>query len=484
MLFHSKAFAIFFPCVVLAFFLTPQRRRWVVLLAASYGFYMAWNAGYAVLLLLSTVIDYAVAFRVHAAETPRKRLAWAGVSLATNLGMLAYFKYTNFFLRASADLAGLFGLDVVPAQYDIILPVGISFYTFQTIGYTLDVYWRRRAPERHFGLFALYVSFFPQLVAGPIERSTQLLPQFSQRQRFDFDRAVSGLALMLLGFFKKLMIADRAARFVDVVYQDPSAQSGLSILLVSYLFAFQIYCDFSAYSDIAIGAARVLGFDLMENFRRPYFARSIPDMWRRWHVSLTTWLKDNLYMALAPKKKSAWATRRNMAIVFVSVGIWHGAEWTFVAFGFYHAALSVLSHIVMPYIAKVKENLQITGFKDTLWGLAAIALTFHLWCLSAIFFRGRSITEAFTMLQRLFTWGGPADAWSRVLVKVPEVELWIVVASIAALMMLELIQGDRDSREATQLFPRLLRPALAAGSLVTILMFGEIGGAPFYYFQF
>jgi len=483
-LFHSKLFLAFFPTVVLAFFLMPQRRRWIVLLAASYAFYMAWRPEYGLLLIASTAVDYFIAFRVHEAQERLRKKAWLGVSLAVNLGLLAYFKYSNFALEAFADILGPLGWSFQAPQLDILLPIGISFYTFQTLGYTLDIYWGRRAPERHFGLFALYVSFFPQLVAGPIERSTSLLPQFRQVQRFELQRVISGLSLMLLGFFKKLVIADRAADFVDLVYNHPHEQSGFSVLMGSYLFTIQIYCDFSAYSDIAIGAARVLGFDLMENFRRPYFARSIPDLWRRWHISLTTWLKDYLYTALASSKRSPWRTRRNMVIVFIAVGVWHGAAWTFVAFGAYHAALMVLSHMAMPRIARFKASWGIRGRRDRVWGLCAVVLTYHLWTISAVFFRGTSITASLEMLQRILTWSGPAGAWQQVLARLGGFEPGILLASIAALFTFEWMSKDIDSRDWAIVLPQTLRPALAACTVVAVLIFADLGKSPFYYFQF
>ncbi|MCE7945771.1 MAG: MBOAT family protein, partial [Chlorobi bacterium CHB1] len=306
MLFHSLEFIIFFPVVVAIYFLAPLRFRQFFLLLASYYFYMCWKAEYAVLILLSTGIDYVAALHMHK---------------TSGRGNIFY----EFPL------------------FDILLPVGISFYTFQTLSYTIDVYRSEKTPERNFIKFALYVTFFPQLVAGPIERSTRLLPQFDHEHKFDANRVVSGLRLMLWGFFKKLVIADRLALYVNEVYNNPADYTGLPVIIATYFFAFQIYCDFSAYSDIAIGAARVLGFDLMKNFRQPYLAQSIGEFWKRWHISLSTWFRDYLYIPLGGNRVSRLRWYVNLMAVFLISGLWHGANWTFVVWGALHGSYFVLS---------------------------------------------------------------------------------------------------------------------------------------------
>jgi alginate O-acetyltransferase complex protein AlgI len=298
MLFNSFEFLVFFPVVAALYFACPHRFRWVLLLAASYVFYMWWRVEYILLIVASTALDYTAALRIQHAETERTRKQWLCVSLAGNLGLLFFFKYFNFFndsIRATFE-----ALDMeyaIPAA-TVLLPVGISFYTFQTLSYTIEVYLGNKTAERHIGKFALYVAFFPQLVAGPIERATSLLPQFFERKTFEYERVTDGMKLMVWGFFKKLVIADRLATMVDPVYGDLANHSGPAIAIATVFFAYQIYCDFSGYSDIAIGAAQVLGFKLMMNFRQPYFSRSIPEFWRRWHISLSTWFRDYVYIPL------------------------------------------------------------------------------------------------------------------------------------------------------------------------------------------
>ena len=330
MFFNSLEFAVFFPIVVGLYLLTPERFRWTLLLAASYYFYAAWKAEYLILILVSTLIDYTVALRMEKASNPAKRRSWLIVSLCSNLGILFSFKYFNFFNDSVRTVFDQFNIFYDVPAFEVLLPVGISFYTFQTLSYTIDVYRGQRPAERHIGIFALYVAFFPQLVAGPIERSTRLLPQFFKKVELTYERTVDGLRLMLWGFFKKLVIADRVGAYVDVVYASPDDHSGMTVLIATYFFAFQIFCDFSGYSDIAIGSARILGYDLMDNFRRPYFSKSISEFWRRWHISLSTWFRDYVYIPLGGNRVVKWRWYYNLMVVFVVSGLWHGANWTFV----------------------------------------------------------------------------------------------------------------------------------------------------------
>ena len=310
MLFNSLQFLAFFPVVVAVYFAMPKRLRWAFLLAASYYFYMCWKPEYVLLIWASTAVDYIAGLQMSKAINKSSRRAWLALSLSTNLGILFSFKYWNFFSENVRDLLGRMDVTAGIPEFDLLLPVGISFYTFQTLSYSVDVYRGRLEPERHLGRFALYVAFFPQLVAGPIERASRLLPQFWQDIDFDYDRMGSGLRQMTWGMFKKVVVADRLAIYVDSVYSDPSAHQGLPVVAATYFFAFQIYCDFSGYSDIAIGAARVLGFDLMENFKRPYFARSVSDFWRRWHISLSTWFRDYVYIPLGGSRTTPSRTSR------------------------------------------------------------------------------------------------------------------------------------------------------------------------------
>ena len=397
MFFNSLEFLIFFPIVVGFYFLVPHRYRWPWLLAASYYFYAAWNPKYLILILASTGIDYIAALKMEQAEAKPKRRLFLILSLCSNLGMLFAFKYFNFFndsLRAAFEAFNVF-YDV-PA-FDVLLPVGISFYTFQTLSYTIDVYRGARKAERHLGLFALYVAFFPQLVAGPIERSTRLLPQFYNTYRFDYDRVVDGLRLMLWGFFKKMVIADHIAKYVDAVYADPTGYTGVPVWLATYFFAFQIYCDFSGYSDIAIGGAKVMGYDLMDNFRRPYFSKSIGEFWRRWHISLSTWFRDYLYIPLGGNRVKRGRWFYNLFIVFLISGLWHGANWTFVVWGALHGLYLIFGIVTGPTRERLWAKL---GASATVRKWVAVFFTFHLAVLAWVFFRANNITDAAMLLQK------------------------------------------------------------------------------------
>jgi D-alanyl-lipoteichoic acid acyltransferase DltB (MBOAT superfamily) len=395
MLFNSLQYLIFFPLVVGAFFALPHRFRWLLLLAASYYFYMCWKPEYALLIFVSTLIDYWAALQMGKTGERRGRRKYLVLSLVANLGILFSFKYFNFFndsIRALCDSVNIFyGV----SSFDLLLPVGISFYTFQTLSYTIDVYKGTRRPERHFGIFAVYVSFFPQLVAGPIERSTRLMPQFFEKKKFEYDRVVSGLQLVLWGLFKKIVIADRLAVYVNQVYNHPGDFSGGPLILATYFFAFQIYCDFSGYSDIAIGSARILGFDLMQNFRRPYFAQSIADFWQRWHISLSTWFRDYLYIPLGGNRVVKWRWYYNLMIVFVLSGLWHGANWTFLVWGALHGGYMVVSNWTKPLRTMLARRLNLS---PRLAQFVRIGFTFHLVLFAWIFFRANSMSDAIQIL--------------------------------------------------------------------------------------
>lgn len=342
MIFNSYAFLAFFPIVTLAYYLMPMRARRPWLLAASYYFYMCWNAQYALLIAASTLVTYLCALALGRIEAKAGRRAVLALGLAINLGILCFFKYFGFFTDTFARIAARLGVRMAIPAFDVLLPVGISFYTFQALGYMIDVYRGKLPPERSLMRYALFVSFFPQLVAGPIERSENLLRQVNEDHPLDEKAVRDGLLVMLLGFFEKLVIADRASMYVDAVYGNWQQASGLQILLATVAFAFQIYGDFGGYSHIAIGAAKVLGYDLMENFRQPYFAVSVRDFWRRWHISLSTWFREYVYIPLGGNRKGKGRQLLNIAIVWLLTGLWHGASWNFVLWGVYYAVLLLL----------------------------------------------------------------------------------------------------------------------------------------------
>ncbi|MCW9037116.1 MBOAT family O-acyltransferase, partial [Altibacter sp.] len=360
MLFNSLDFALFFPVVFLLYWAFAKHLtvRNAFLLAASYFFYGWWDWRFLFLIAFSSLVDFFVGKYLYKAtgNTRRKVLLWTSISV--NIGLLAYFKYANFFIESFVDSFRLFGQDLEVAPLQIILPVGISFYTFQTLSYTIDIYKRKLEPTNNALAFFTFVAFFPQLVAGPIERASHLLPQFFKTYKFDYQQVKSGLLLMAFGLFKKMVIADRAAILVNQVYGDPGSYDGYQLVVATFFFAVQIYCDFSGYSDIAIGIARTMGFDLMKNFDSPYFSKSITEFWRRWHISLSTWFRDYVYIPLGGSRGGTYKTYANLFIVFLVSGLWHGAAFTFVIWGAIHGVIIVLEKA----FTKQRENLK-NGFQ-------------------------------------------------------------------------------------------------------------------------
>lgn len=483
MLFNSIEFLIFFPIVVIAFFALPQRFRWIFLLAASYYFYMCWKAEYVILIIVSTLIDYFAGIQM--GKTPEKagRKKYLFLSIIANLGLLFSFKYANFFNDSLRAVLNHFNIFYGFSGFDLLLPVGISFYTFQTLSYSIDVYRGEKEAERHLGKFALYVAFFPQLVAGPIERSTRLLPQFEKQVRFDYERFASGLRLMLWGFFKKVVIADRLAIYVNEVYNAPGEYQGLALILATYFFAFQIYCDFSGYSDIAIGAARIMGYDLMTNFRQPYFSQSIAEFWKRWHISLSTWFKDYLYIPLGGNRVSKGRWYFNLLAVFLISGLWHGANWTFVLWGFLHGFYLVFSIWTENIREAVSRVLRITRF-PALRRFLKIAITFHLVWFSWIFFRANSIGDAFLILRDMLALDFSMAGLQNINVALGWGELMIALASILLLEVFHLFESGTRFRALFFRSPAWVRWAAYYSLILGIVLFGVFNHTEFIYFQF
>jgi alginate O-acetyltransferase complex protein AlgI len=479
MLFNSVQFVLFFALVVLAYFGLPQRWRWLLLLVASYVFYMSWRVEYAVLILASTFIDYAVGLNLDATEDQRRRRRLLAISIAANLGTLFFFKYWGFFSATVEGAADVFGLSAHLPAFDVLLPVGISFYTFQSMSYTDDVYRRQRSAERHFGIFAVYVAFFPQLVAGPIERSTRLLPQFHDAHRVELARVGSGLELMVWGTFKKVVIADNAAVIVDLVYANPGAHAGPLLLFATFLFALQIYCDFSGYSDVAIGAARVMGFDLTLNFRRPYFSSSLAEFWRRWHISLSTWFRDYVYFPLGGNRVSRARHALNLMVVFVVSGLWHGAAWTFIVWGALHGVYLIAELRLRPALARLPKALT-TGVPGQAIG-RAVLLAFVL--LTWVFFRANSLDDAWTVLSRLGDMTGDASGvlTSRGL---PRLELFVLAGAVATLLAVDLSAELKPAWVLRWWARRPVRWGAYLAATWSVIIFGAFGGTTFIYFQF
>jgi D-alanyl-lipoteichoic acid acyltransferase DltB (MBOAT superfamily) len=404
MLFNSIDFAIFLPIVFILYWLTNKNLKLqnFLIIAASYIFYGWWDWRFLSLLFASTFIDFLVGRALSKQDNLTKRRLLLSISLCVNLGLLGFFKYYNFFLDNFITAFSFFGKKISPSSLNVVLPVGISFYTFQTLSYTIDVYKRKLEAAKNFIPFCAYVSFFPQLVAGPIERATHLLPQFYARRTFDYSKAVDGLRQMLWGFFKKIVIADNCAEFANQIFNNSSIYSGSTLVVGALFFTFQIYADFSGYSDIAIGTARLFGFELMRNFAVPYFSRDIAEFWRRWHISLTTWFRDYIYIPLGGSRGSNWMRIRNTFIIFLVSGFWHGANWTFIAWG----ALNAIYFLPLLLLKKNRRNLDIVakGKKlPTFKELYSMLITFGLSVFAWIFFRAQNMNHAFSYISKIFS---------------------------------------------------------------------------------
>lgn len=393
MLFNSWQYAIFLPVVFALYWALPHRLRWPLLLAASYYFYMSWNVKYVVLILFTTAVSYAAALLLEKTPQEKKRRLLLTAALIACLGVLFVFKYWDFFFGSLAALMRRFAIPLHPATLRLLLPVGISFYTFQTLGYVIDVYRGDAEAEKNFGVYATFISFFPQLVAGPIERTKNLLPQIRAEHAFDYDQATYGLKLMAWGYFKKIVIADTLSRYVSVVYDAPQGFRGFALVLATAFFTIQIYCDFSGYSDIAVGTAKLLGVDLMTNFKSPYFSASAREFWSRWHISLSTWFRDYVYIPLGGNRVGKARHALNLMVTFLVSGLWHGANWTFVVWGGLHGAAQVLENALIP-----KKAEKSTG---VLWWIRVL-IVFAFVSFAWIFFVSNSIGDAVYVIGHLF----------------------------------------------------------------------------------
>lgn len=399
MLFNSIPFLAFLPLVVIAYFLVPAKLRWLLLLIASYYFYMSWKAEYVLLIMASTLIDFYAGIKIESSKKTSKKKLFLYVSLIFNIGLLLVFKYYNFFVESiDFGLNSLFDIKPEIPYFNFLLPVGISFYTFQTLSYTLDVYKGRIKAEKHLGIFALYVSFFPQLVAGPIERSTRLLPQFKEKFNFEHERVVSGLRLIFFGFFQKLVVADNLAKYVNSVYNNVDLYSGFPLIFATLFFSIQIYNDFAGYSNIAIGSARLMGYDLMKNFNQPYLTTNLAEFWRSWHISLYTWFNDYLFNSVVIKyrKLGVHATSLGIILTFTLSGLWHGAAWTFVIWGILHGL--GLSFLVYSKKSRKKINKK---FNNNLYNFICFIVTFLFVNFTFIFFRSNSLADAFYIIKKV-----------------------------------------------------------------------------------
>jgi alginate O-acetyltransferase complex protein AlgI len=482
MLFTSTSFLIFFVAVGFLYFALPLRLRPWALLAASYYFYVTYEPRYVILLFALTLFNYFMGIRIGKTIDQGKRKRILFVSLLSNLATLFCFKYLNLFAGSFNALLIYLNVGYQAPGLTFLLPVGISFYTFRIMNYSIDVYRNKLAPEQRIGVFALYVSFFPQLVAGPIDRAAKLLPQLHQDHGFDYQRVTDGLRLMLWGFFQKVVIADTLATLVDPVFNNPVGYQGAELTLAALLFTFQIYCDFSGYSDIAIGAAQVFGYTSMNNFDRPYFSKSIPEFWRRWHISLSTWFRDYLYIPLGGNRTTLPRWYLNLFLVFLISGLWHGSNWTFVVWGALHGCFyicSIVSQGIRDRLTAITGLDRIPAFQKFL----RVLITFLLVTLAWIFFRANTISDAFYIVSHLFTgWGSsPRVIFS---FTVAPFELLVATGSIMILEIVHLIQRRGSIREMLTHKPLWVRWALYYGAITAILLCGNFGSKQFIYFQF
>lgn len=489
MLFNSLEFLIFFPIVTLVYFLIPKKYRYLWLLGASYYFYSCWNAQYALLMATSTVITYLSGLFIDKVKTENGRKISVAASFVLNLAILFYFKYFYFTVENINLVRQLLGLSVLQPKFDVILPVGISFYTFQALSYTVDVYRKEITPEKNLFRYALFVSFFPQLVAGPIERSKNLLKQLREEHRFDYLRARNGLLVMLWGYFLKLVVADRAAILVNTVYGNSADYGGAILLLATITFALQIYCDFVSYSILAKGAAKVMGFEIMDNFRQPYFSTSIAEFWRRWHISLSSWFKDYLYIPLGGNRRGTVRKYVNLMIVFLVSGLWHGASWNFVAWGFIHGFYQVFGALTQNSRKLCCEMLNVNR-KTVGYRFFQQIITFGLVTFGWIFFRSEGLTQAITIVKQIFTNFAPWAAWDTITtLGLDSRNLFVLLVSVAILMFVSFKEQAGinvfDRIENMHIFARW--PVYFV-FIFTVLIFGIYGpgfaASQFIYFQF
>lgn len=483
MLFHTLDFAIFLPIVFALYWFAfgrSIRLQNLLLVAASYVFYGWWDYRFLSLFFASTAIDYLVGRGLTNEERPERRKMLLWTSIGGNLGMLGFFKYYNFFVESFVSSFKLLGTDFHVSTMSIVLPVGISFYTFQTLSYSIDVYRRKMVPTRNFIAFAAFVSFFPQLVAGPIERATNLLPQFFRPRTFEYAKAVDGLRQILWGLFKKVVIADNCATYANAIFANSSEASGSTLVVGVVFFAFQIYCDFSGYSDIAIGVSRLFGFDLMRNFAYPYFSRDIAEFWRRWHISLSTWFRDYLYIPLGGSRGSTARKIFNTFVIFTVSGFWHGANWTFIVWG----ALNAIYFLPLLIAGRNRNNMEIVAHGRLLPSLSELGhmiATFAMTCFAWIFFRADNIDHAVSIISRIFS----SSLLS--IPSVPHADSPIATAALVAAFMIIEWHGRAQQYAIAELgkrWPFLPRYALYYVILVMVLYYGGGDEHAFIYFQF
>jgi alginate O-acetyltransferase complex protein AlgI len=473
MCFNSYEFALFFALLFPLYWLVGKwpRVQNVVLLAAGYYFYASWNPKFLAILVLSTVMDFACGLWVDRVESARRRRAVVALSMALNLGMLGYFKYYNFFAESLQVALSRLGMSVPLRHLEVVLPIGISFYTFQSMSYVIDVYRRALKPTRNLVRFAVFVSFFPHLVAGPIMRPTTLLPQVASRRRFSFEQFYAGVYLIFWGMVEKVVVADNLALVANDLFARWQTLDGGLALLAIYAFAFQIYGDFSGYTNMARGVAKCLGFELPLNFNLPYFATSPRDFWSRWHISLSQWLRDYVYIPLGGNRRGGLLTCRNVMLTMVLGGLWHGAEWTFVGWGLYHGLLLVAHRLLSPWLKRVDPA---DPIDRACWNGLRIIVTFHLVCVGWLIFRAGSLEQVAGMLGAIVRRPAIPAAAYLVPVALTIIPLWLV----------QYAQYTTNDLDVITRTPWYVRSAFYTACFYAIVLVGQFGGQQFIYFQF
>jgi len=487
MLFNSFSFLIFFPTVTALYFLIPHRYRWFFLLTASWVFYMAFLPLYILVLALTIAIDYSAGLLIERTEGKRKKV-FLIMSIVSTCGAIFVFKYFNFFNSNLAQAAHFLHWNYPIESLSLILPVGISFYTFQGISYVVEIYRGHQRAETHIGIFALYISFYPQLVAGPIERPGNLLPQFYEKHTYEDQRVMDGLKLMLWGFFKKVVVADKLALIVDQVYQDPTQFTGIPLIAAALFFGIQVYCDFSGYSDIAIGAAQVMGFRLMDNFNRPFHSTSMTEFWRRWHVSLMTWFRDYVYIPLGGNRVGKWRWYFNIFITFTLSGLWHGAHWGMIFWGSLNGCYLIFSDWTKNVRKHCVRGVGLNRFPAFHKGLQ-IAFTFLLFCFTLIIFRSKTLPDAFYAITHLGAGLGSSEGIKMSMgalydLSVDRYQLIFTLLSIGIMVLIERMVPLQNMRQMFSRRPVLFRWAMYYLIIFFLIFFGEYNDQAFIYFQF
>ena len=490
MLFNSIEFLIFFPLVTGFYFVIPHHWRWALLLMASCVFYMCFIPAYILILFFLIIIDYFMGIYIETSSGARRRM-FLIVSILSTCLVLFVFKYFNFFSSSFSELAQFWGFNYPAKVLGLVLPIGLSFHTFQSLSYVIEVYRGHQKAERHFGIYALYVMFYPQLVAGPIERPQNLLHQFREKHYFDYDRVTDGLKLMAWGMFKKVVIANRLAIFVNQVYGAPMTYHGPAFVIATVFFAFQIYCDFSGYSDIAIGAAQVMGFKLMDNFNRPYFSKSVAEFWKRWHISLSSWFRDYLYISLGGNRCVKWRWQFNLFITFLVSGLWHGANWTYIIWGALNGFYLIFGIWTSEFKNGIIESLGLDKHQRVL-KLVQVTITFSLICFAWIFFRANNIQDAYYIASHLFhgwvAFLGGFKQYGKLLFY-HEFGLrtrWFLINAglLIFLVSVHLVQRHNSIRHMFRNKPAWFRWSFYYLMLLGMIFLGNYGRNAFIYFQF